>query len=150
MTKVILIKDVSGLGQIDDIKEVKSGYFRNFLYPQGLAVEATSKTLEAAEERAKKREEEKKLAEDLLAKTVEGLKDKTLKVVKKADDTGSLFDKLDKKELTGLIKEQLRFDVPEDIIKLEEPFKKIGSYEVEVGDSKLKVEITQEDTKKTE
>ncbi|MCF0227315.1 MAG: hypothetical protein HUJ52_00660 [Malacoplasma sp.] len=41
--KVILIKDVKGLGKKNDIVEVSDGYFKNFLYKKQLAVLATEK-----------------------------------------------------------------------------------------------------------
>ena len=47
--KIILKKDVQGLGYKDDILEVKDGYGRNYLLPQRLAVLATPKAIKAAE-----------------------------------------------------------------------------------------------------
>ncbi len=142
MIKVILTKDVPGLGQKDDIKDVKPGYWRNFLLPQEAAVEATPGLLIQAENKQKERDEKKEFEAKQLAKILEDIKKKVLEVEKKADETGSLFDKLDIKELAELIKEKLRVEIPVEMIKLEKPINKIGSHEVSIGeDAKLKVEI---------
>ena len=50
--KVILIKDVKKLGTIGEIKEVSDGYARNYLIPQGLALEATTAGLKKARKRS--------------------------------------------------------------------------------------------------
>ncbi len=150
MTKVILTKDVPGLGQKDDVKDVKPGYWRNFLLPQSAAVEATPGLLIQTEHKQKERDEKKEFEAKQLTKILADLKGKVLEVTKKADETGSLFDKLDVKELDNLIKEQLRVDIPEGIIKLEKPINKIGTHEVVIGDSKLTVEIKSESAEKSE
>jgi len=142
--KVILLQNVPSLGNKDDVKEVKVGYWRNSLLPQGLAVEATEHLLKQAEARKEKEKEAKEYEENQRAKTLEELKDKTLTIERKADDTGSLFDGIDAKELVGIIKEKRGFEIGEDLIKLEKPIKKIGTYEVPIRDVILKVEIVAE------
>lgn len=53
--KIILKKDVQGLGYKDDILVVKDGYGRNYLLPQRLAVLATDKAIKAVQEELKQR-----------------------------------------------------------------------------------------------
>ena len=48
--KLLLAQDISNLGHVGDIVEVKAGYARNYLLPQGLAVEPTSVNLKALDE----------------------------------------------------------------------------------------------------
>ncbi|MBU2633119.1 50S ribosomal protein L9 [Patescibacteria group bacterium] len=142
--KVILLQNVTGLGQKDDVKEVKVGYWRNSLLPQGLAIEATESLLKQAEIRKEKEKEAKEYEKKQFTKLLEGLKDQTLVIERKADDTGSLFDGIDTKELAEIIKEKMRFEIPAEIIKLEKPIKKTGIHEVPVGDTVLKVEVKAE------
>lgn len=139
--KVIFTQDVAGLGRKDDVKEVRRGYWRNFLLPRNLAIEATASAMAKAEERKKQAEELKEYQEKQRAKILENMREKTLEVEKRADKTGTLFDGLDTKELARLIVEKLRIEIPGELIKLEKPIKKIGLHEVAVGDSVLKIEV---------
>jgi len=62
--KIILIKEVKKLGKVGDIVEISDGYARNFLFPRGLAKEATQGNVKELEQRKaakeKKSSEEKK------------------------------------------------------------------------------------------
>jgi len=142
--RVILLQNIPGLGQKDEVKEVKVGYWRNFLMLQGLAIKATEDLLKQVEVRKEKEKEAKEYEKKQFVKTLESLKDKTLIIEKKADDTGSLFDGIDAKELSETIKEKMRFEIDESLIKLEKPIKKIGTYEVLIKDVVLKVEVKTE------
>lgn len=53
--KIILKKDVHGLGYKDEVLTVKDGYGRNYLLPQGYAVIATEKAIKALNEELKQR-----------------------------------------------------------------------------------------------
>ena len=64
--KIILLKDVKGLGKKYDIKEAKDGYVLNMLIPQGLAVHATDKSIKEVEIRKRNDLEHRKIQEDLL------------------------------------------------------------------------------------
>ncbi|MHC4998453.1 MAG: 50S ribosomal protein L9, partial [Planctomycetota bacterium] len=56
--KLLLIEDVESLGWLGDIVEVKTGYARNYLVPQGLAVVPTQAGIDAlAEEKARRAEQ---------------------------------------------------------------------------------------------
>jgi large subunit ribosomal protein L9 len=75
--KVILADDVGGLGHRGDTVSVKPGYARNFLFPQGLAWEATVANTRRLTEEKKKYDEktlrEKAVAEEV-SKKVQGLR----------------------------------------------------------------------------
>lgn len=142
--KIILLQNVPGLGQKNEVKNVKTGYWRNFLLPGNLAAMATPRLIEQLSHRKEKKTETKEYKEIQLAKLLEDLNGQTLKIVRKAGEKGTLFDGIDAKELVKEIAEKMRFELPLDLIKLEKPIKKIGVYEVLIGDSKLNVEIIAE------
>jgi len=141
--QVILKDNVSGLGQKDDIKEVKSGYWRNFLLPHGLAVEATSGLLEQAEKRSKEREKQQEEQEKKLALALKDLKEKVLIIEAKADEKGSLFEGIGAEKIIEALKEQMKMKVSVNTIELKEPIKKIGQHEVKIKNIVLKIEVKQ-------
>lgn len=57
--KIILLKDVKDLGKAGDLVNSKDGYARNFLFPRGIAIEATPANLRKWEENREKQEHKK-------------------------------------------------------------------------------------------
>lgn len=89
--KVILLANVSGLGKMDEIKEVAEGYARNFLFARHLAIPASAK---ATSELAQKHKREEKNAEqDLLEqqKLAEKLDGREVAITERASATGTLY-----------------------------------------------------------
>ncbi len=129
--KVILLKDVKGLGKARDIKEVSDGYARNCLIKQGLAEEATavkvnSLNIKKGAEEYHRQEEIKALKEQ--AKNLTG-KSVTLKI--KCGENGKIFGSVTTKEIADAINE-LGFMVDKKKILLKDVIKNIGEYTVEV------------------
>lgn len=127
--KVILLQDIPKLGKKFDVKEVASGYARNFLLPQGLVKPATDEALKQLEaEKAaavKKAEEDLKLAEG----TATQLEGQEIEIFAKADESGKLFGSITPLKIAKAIKEK-GFEVKKNQIKIPEPIKTIGDYEI--------------------
>lgn len=88
---VILLEHVSRLGHVGDVVNVRAGYGRNFLIPQGKAVRATKaniKEIEARKEALSKANAERREAASKQAKTLEGV---AVKIVRQASEDGRLF-----------------------------------------------------------
>lgn len=129
--KVILLKDVKGLGKARDIKEVSDGYARNCLIKQGLAEEATavkinSLNIKKGAEEFHRQEEIKALKEQ--AKNLNG-KNVTLKI--KCGENGKIFGSVTTKEIADAINE-LGFNVDKKKVLLKDAIKNLGEYTVEV------------------
>ena len=143
--KVILRKDVKNLGTMGDLVEVKAGYGRNFLIPQGLAELATEGAAKnwklGAERRAKKIEAELKEAQ----KAANKLKDIVLPFTKSVNTEGVVFGSVNKADIHKALKE-LGHEVDRENIELNMPIKKIGESEVSIYfkptvSAKIKVKI---------
>lgn len=129
--KVILLKDVKGLGKKNDIKEVSDGYARNFLLKTGAAKEATATSInslnisKSAEQHRKSVEkaEAMELAKKLNATTV------TVKV--KVGETGKLFGALNTQAIADALA-KMGIEIDKKKIVLADPIKSVGSYVVVV------------------
>ena len=144
--QVIFTKDVSGVARKNEIKEVKSGYFYNYLLPQELAKEATKNRLADI---AKIREEEGLKLEELeknassVEKTLNGAE---VKIAHKASEKGKLYAAVTEKEMVAAIKAQLKVELAESNLKMDH-FKEVGEYEVKVdlpGNHKAKLKVAVE------
>ncbi|MGO0063898.1 50S ribosomal protein L9 [Brevibacillus fluminis] len=106
--KVIFLKDVKGQGKKGELKEISEGYARNFLFPKGLAKEATEgnmKTLEAQQKSEEKRKErEKQDAQELALK----LNELTVKIKAKAGEGGRLFGAISSKQVAEALEDQFK------------------------------------------
>lgn len=141
--RIILLQDVPNVGRKWEVKEVKGGYGRNYLLPGKLAVLATAKTIKEAELKQKQEAQKRAVQEKLLEKSLESLRDFTFIIEKKANEKGHLYDALDVKEITELLKEKLRGEIPLEYIKLERPIKEIGKHKITVqkGEREASFEI---------
>lgn len=139
--KIILKENVAGLGYKDDVVEVKDGYGRNYLIPQGLAIIANRSTLRQLEETLKQRAH--KLAQikaeaEEFAKSLEGLK---LTIGAKASATGTIFGSVNAIQIAEAL-EKLGHTVDRKIILISEPVKELGSYKALIKPHKeVEVEI---------
>lgn len=123
--KVLLLKDVPGVGQKNDIKNVNDGFARNFLFPRKLAITATGETMRSVEQekagKQQKQENEQKKYLDVAEKIKSTEVVITTKVGEKGKAFGSIGAHQIKKEL-----EKKGIDIKEEWIELEEPLKSTG------------------------
>lgn len=104
--QIILLDKVANLGGLGDNVTVKSGYARNFLFPQGKAVPATKANIEKFE--ARRAELEAKLAADLAAANDRAAKLAALgevTIASKAGDEGKLFGSVGTRDIADAITE---------------------------------------------
>jgi large subunit ribosomal protein L9 len=145
--KVILNKDVLGLGEEGDIKEVATGYARNFLLPNALALPNTKANLASLERRrgAIDRRREEKRTEALGLK--ERLEAEELKFKMPAGENGKLFGSVNNATLAAELEkrgyqiEKKRIEVPEHAIRATGTFKaRVRLYDKEEAVLKVVVE----------
>ena len=116
--KVILLKDVKKLGKAGDVINASDGYARNFLFPKGLAKEATDNNMHILNNQ-KENERKKKLAElEAAQKLASG-------------DNGKLFGAITSKDVAKKIKELYKVEIDKKKIVME-TIKVAGGYEIEV------------------
>jgi len=109
--ELILKKDVDNLGFADDVVTVKSGYGRNFLIPQGLAVLATPSTKKVLAETLKQRAYKEQKVVDVAKEEAEKLNGLEIKISSKAGNDNKLFGSVSNANLAeALEKEGVEID----------------------------------------
>ncbi len=125
--KLILKENVADLGYKDDVVEVKDGYGRNYLIPQGKAIIATDASLkqlaEDMKQRAHKIAKIKADAEEA-AKAIEGVK---LVIPAKTSANGTVFGSVGAAQIADAF-EKLGHIVDRKIISVKNPVKEVGVY----------------------
>lgn len=129
--KVILLKDVPGLGERGQIQDVKEGYARNYLLPRGLAAEATGGTIrlfqgqkKAVEDRVQRERDEAEQLAGRLAQMV-------LEIRVRAGEGGRLFGAVTAHQVADALAAR-GFLVSKKQVELDEPIKAAGFYKVPV------------------
>lgn len=129
--KVILTDDIESLGKIGDIKEVKSGFARNYLFPKNIAIEVTPSNLKIWEAKKlsikKKEAEERKEAESF----AERIKQVTCKIPVKVGEDDKLFGSVTSQNISDTLS-KLDIQITKKDISLESPIKTIGTHQVSI------------------
>lgn len=135
--KVILIKDVKGIGRAHEAIEAADGHALNFLIPKGLAIAATPTAVKEAETRRKQTVDRGELDNALLAQNIASLADARIVIKTKANEKGHLYDAVGEPEIRAAAKEQASIDLPEGAIKLEKPIKELGTFDIPVSSGEV-------------
>jgi large subunit ribosomal protein L9 len=147
--EIVLTKDYEQLGKAMDVINVKDGYARNFLIPQGIAVPATEgnrKKVAEAKRIAEIREEKKIKEARQLAKKVEQV---PCTIPVKVGEDDKIFGSVTAQEIADFLKKE-GFDIEKRHIDLEEPIKQLGVYSIRIilfkdVEAKLKVWVVKEE-----
>ncbi len=104
--KVILLKDIKGTGKKDQIIEASDGYARNYLFPRGLAKEASATNLNAIENaksaKAHREDVERRAAEEQRGK----LAGKVVRVTARGAEGGKLYGSVTSQEIADALQKQ--------------------------------------------
>jgi large subunit ribosomal protein L9 len=131
--KVILTKDVKGVGRAHDALTLSDGYALNYLIPKKLAVAATSAATAQADLYRKQAAGRSVLDAALIAQNLAALSEAHIVVKAKVNEKGHLYDAVGEPEIRAAAKEQAHIELPEGAVKLEKAFKEIGTFDVPVA-----------------
>lgn len=128
--KVILTKDVSGLGHKGDVIEVADGYARNYLVPRSLAVHASQGAMRQAEGLRRARLEAERKAKEAAEAVAQTLAGQRVVVAARSADEGKLFGSIGPRDIAAAIEKFTGVAVEPSIVDLPAPIKEIGLHEV--------------------
>lgn len=129
--KLLLTEDIEKLGFLGDIVEVKDGYARNYLIPQGFAAVPSDANIKALASEKAKRAELRQLARKQLEKAAQAVSGAEAVIAAKANELGHLFGSVAEKDIAANLREQ-GFDISDNMVQLSEHIKEVGTHEVKL------------------
>jgi large subunit ribosomal protein L9 len=142
--KILLCEDVKKVGWLGDIVEVKEGYARNYLLPQGLAKVATENNIRALAQKKSQRAEERMKERRRLEAAAQAVDGAEAVLAAKANEQGVLFGSITEAVIAANLRDQ-GFAVADEIVKLPEHIKQVGTHNVTLkfdDDLKATVKVT--------
>lgn len=144
--KVILLKDVKGLGKAGELVNAKDGYARNFLFPRNLAIEATPVNLAKWEEDKKKEEAKRQKEQNQAIELKNRIEKMTVTIKAKGGTGGRLFGSITSSDIADALKKEHKIEIDKRKVELKENIKTTGITEVDIRvyaeiTAKLKVNV---------
>ena len=140
--KVILLKNIAGVGQQGVIKDVSDGYAFNYLIPQRLAEAATPEKIAQREAEQKTKEAQKQNESKALATRIESLNGARLEIQVRASEKGGLFKSLGAGDIAKTIQKERGVSVSPENIELSAPIKSTGEHTAKLHGGGANAEIT--------
>ena len=129
--KVILKEDVQNLGQQGDVVEVKSGYARNYLMPQKLAILFTKQQKKSIEEAQRVEERKLEREKDQLESVLKQVENLSLSLKMQSEEDSKLFGSVTKLDIVKLLEEN-GIIVDKKYVDLSSPIKTLGEHQVNI------------------
>jgi len=149
MVEVILRRDVLDLGQAGELVQVRPGFARNYLIPQGLALLATEGNRRRFDDERRKIEQSGERERADASALAEQIEEQTLTFGVRAGEEGRLFGSVTTADIAeALEKAGVRID--RRVIRLDEPIKELGAYTIPIRlhpdvQPELKVQVVTEE-----
>ena len=129
--EIILKEDLKNLGYKGEVVNVKSGYARNFLFPQGKAIQATQTNKKVLAEVVKQQAFKEEKLRTEAKNMAEVLKSAVLQIGAKVSTTGKIFGSVNSIQLAEAIKKK-GYEIDKKKITLASDIKEIGHYTASV------------------
>ncbi len=129
--QVILLERVAKLGQMGDVVNVKDGFARNYLLPQGKALRATPENIRRFEEQKAQLEARNLELRREAEAVAEKLDGKQFVIIRAAADTGALYGSVTARDIANAMTED-GFTVDRRQVTIDRPIKELGLHEITV------------------
>lgn len=139
--KVLLLKDVPGIGNKGQIKEVKEGYALNLMIPRKLAVPADTVTVKNFNTAVQAKKDKEAVHEELIKKSLLEIKDKTVLVKAKASEKGKLFKSIHGEEVAKAFELEHKIKIDGSWLPKNFSIKEVGESTVSIDKLGLRVDF---------
>ena len=137
-----MLKDVSGIGNRGQVKEVKQGYAINYLIPNKLAIAADVKVVNNFNAVLQAKKDREVVHEELAKKTIAEIKGKSVTVKAKASEKGHLFKAVHADDIAKAFASQNQIQIDASWLPKSFSIKEVGQSTVTIEKSGLKADIT--------
>lgn len=131
--KVILTEKITKLGNIGDTVEVKTGFARNFLLPNGKAMRYSKENVALFESKKAELQARQDAARKTAESYVDAVKNAKLHMIRQAGDTGQLYGSVSSRDIARALKEIANVPVESAQVMLGAPIKSIGSFDTKIA-----------------
>jgi large subunit ribosomal protein L9 len=147
--KVILLDNVSKIGKKYQVKEVSSGYARNFLIPRKLGLVATKEVLARYETLSTKEDTKRQAEVSAITEALAKIPKETIHMSGKANEKGHLFAGIHKEQVVEELNKVTGLTIARDSVECEESIKTTGKHEIAVllGDERKELVLLVEEAK---
>lgn len=129
--KVILLKDIKGVGKRFEEKNISDGYAINFLIPKKLAVAALSSAAGQIKSIKESEEKNRAISNEKMMENLAKLSGTEVRISLKANDKGHLFASLNKDKIGELLKDK-GLEIDPKTISIDAPIKEVGTFSIPV------------------
>ena len=131
--KVILTEKITKLGNIGDTVEVKTGYARNYLLPNGKAMRFTRENVALFEAKKAELTARQEAAKKSAESNVDAVKNAKFYMIRQAGDTGQLYGSVSTRDIARMLKEIANVAVESAQVMLGEPIKSVGVFDTQIA-----------------
>jgi large subunit ribosomal protein L9 len=131
--KVILTEKITKLGNIGDAVEVKTGYARNYLLPNGKAMRFTRENVALFEAKKAELTARQEAAKKTAESNVDAVKNARLHMIRQAGDTGQLYGSVSTRDIARMLKEVANVNVESAQVMLGAPIKSVGAFDTQIA-----------------
>ena len=129
MIKVILKDTVAGLGKVGDVKQVKDGFARNFLFPKNLALAASDDALKQINAEQKRKETQAAAEIKKAQELAQAMKNHSLTMTVDVNEDEKMYGSLTAQDIVKAMAAE-GVVVDKKAVQLESPIKELGIYDV--------------------
>ncbi|SVA64905.1 uncharacterized protein METZ01_LOCUS117759 [marine metagenome] len=128
--KVLFLQDVRPTARAGDVKEVKDGFGRNYLIPQGYAVIATEHELRRAASLRQQAEDRRLVEAKEWQEVADGLKEQKVRIEVRTGPTGRLYGSVTNTMIAEKLGEMTNREIDRKGIQIPAPIRAIGDYKI--------------------
>ena len=130
--QVILLENISKLGKIGDLVNVKNGFARNYLLKKNKALRANKENIELVNKNKSELTKKNTEIKNKFIEKANKIKNKNIKIYKAIKENGDLYASIKPKEISKIIFDKLKIEIGPSEIIIKKEINKIGQFDINI------------------